>query len=398
MTKLLDKPRETPIPVPSMDIAKWTHADTRWWGRAADGYLVALIFNDQITDPNQAGAAECKIIRAAWWTPTAEELTDACTRELHKLDAHVAATDMASTWAWCRNHQVGPFGKAVDCEANRHDFARHFGIQDDQVDALPQAITGRMVIGVDPGTGPDTTAVTVSKWPLASGSDLAHIAQQHELPCKGGMSDAELRERVARYTADLRKPRIPGVEYGAPLVNAGPEVAGSDPDKIARALDVSVVPAGEPPKTSITIERVSVLNEPSPSEITLSFERHPTLRERLCNCAPFDKNAEPDQHEETCPVAPVAGVHGGLRLQPTARWELSSSSKMAGWYLDGAGHDYVSLRMLTRLFDPHCCTLGDTDMVLQGFYLPPPSVYEYTPIRGRRDTRMPTPWGPEADL
>jgi len=79
-----------------------------------------------------------------------------------------------------------------------------------------------------------------------------------------------------------------------------------------------------------------------------------SLRERYCTgtCAMLD--AEPHLHDQGCPVAPVPGLHGGMRNEPHAI--------TLGDICIAQEHNAARL----SLRNP-----GERDMALRIFYLPP---------------------------
>lgn len=93
-------------------------------------------------------------------------------------------------------------------------------------------------------------------------------------------------------------------------------------------------------------------------------------------------------HQSDCPVAPVPGKHGGLRLWP-APWRGQSWqwTEYGGWVALDERRTAGIFPVYTEdlMADPSAPGAGD--VILQCFYLPP----EPQPER-----REPTPWAPHA--
>ena len=86
------------------------------------------------------------------------------------------------------------------------------------------------------------------------------------------------------------------------------------------------------------------------------------------------KRRAPHLHESTCPVSPVPGVHGGMRLQPRGQWNLDidPEDSLTVWvspvtdvYAPWLADWRIELRPEIEEWRP------PFDFVLMNFYLPP---------------------------
>jgi len=118
----------------------------------------------------------------------------------------------------------------------------------------------------------------------------------------------------------------------------------------------------------------------------------PSPRDLACTCsAPltmdlYPRTAEPGRHHVTCPVAPVPGVHGGMRLLPVPfrgqPWEWTGWAWQCGHGRQAITMDCNGVEVAVKGWH---APDGLNDVILQCFYLPP---------EPQPEPSMRTPWDP----
>lgn len=126
-----------------------------------------------------------------------------------------------------------------------------------------------------------------------------------------------------------------------------------------------------------------------------------SLRERCCSCVGHgtdgDRCDDPALHAAGCPVAPVTGLHGGMRLWPEPFkgevWRAFVYEGLNGWLCDTpTPHSKDTVVFPVHLGYPMSTwTSGYGDMIRQCFFLPPIAAPE-------PDRRMPGATADDPDL
>lgn len=103
-----------------------------------------------------------------------------------------------------------------------------------------------------------------------------------------------------------------------------------------------------------------------------------SLRARYCICTvPSETprgtvdDMEPHAHREDCPVAPVPGVHGGMRLYPWRWYEYTPFGGGLIWkHYDNPIQLWCTVDDVVRVAAGNTLA-GIDDLVLYGFFVPP---------------------------
>ena len=126
---------------------------------------------------------------------------------------------------------------------------------------------------------------------------------------------------------------------------------------------VDVAVTRRPPKSLKTSPRELCCTCDEAHRATMSGSKQ--WRGVTINYANALSGMDPEWHENTCPVSPVSGVHGGMRLHPVGGWETRGNTF---WNLHGVSVDFDDLRWQDAM--RQCCP-AQGDIMLMAFFHPP---------------------------